>query len=68
MDSCSRCLKTDPANQSVSSLKVKAEKLRDEKVKKEHEKQERLREAEEKRRRLHVAIRVCGSFNSRFYL
>ena len=59
VDSCSRCLIIDPANQQVSSLKAKAEKLHDEKVKKEREKERRLREADEKRRRLQVAFKVC---------
>lgn len=67
MDSCSRCLKIDPANQPVSSLKAKAEGLHDEKVRKERKKQERLREAEEKRRRLQVAFKVRGSLDPHFY-
>lgn len=58
VDSCSRCLKIDPINKPVSSLKVKAEKLHDEKAQKEHENRERLREAEEKRRRLQAAYKV----------
>ncbi|KAF9653384.1 hypothetical protein BDM02DRAFT_3108003 [Thelephora ganbajun] len=56
-DSCSRCLRFDPTNQSVLSLKEKAEKLHNAKIKKEQEKQERLRVAEEKRRRLEVAFK-----------
>jgi tetratricopeptide (TPR) repeat protein len=67
VDSCSRCLKIDPANQPVSSLKVKAEKLRDEKVRKEREKRERLRKAEENRRRLQIALEVRAALNLRFY-
>lgn len=68
MDSCSRCLKIDPANQSVSSLKVKAEKLYGVKVKKESEKQGRLREVEEKRRRLQIAFKVREALNPRCYM
>lgn len=65
-DSCSRCLKFDPTNKSVSSLKEKAGKLHDEKIKKDQEKLERLREAEAKRRRLLVAFKVCRVLNLRF--
>jgi len=67
IDSCSRCLKFDPTNKSLSSLKVEAEKLHDTKVKKEKEKQERLREAEQKRRRLDVALKVRNTLNSSFH-
>ena len=67
VDSCSRCLSFDPANQPVISLKEKAGKLHDAKVRKEREKQERLRTEEEERRRLQVAFRVCNIFfNPRF--
>ena len=66
VDSCSRCLSFDPANQPVVSLKEKAGKLHDAKVKKEHEKQERLRAAEEERRRLQIAFKVSNIFNLGF--
>lgn len=67
VDSCARCLRFDPANQPVNSLKAKAEKLHGEKVRKEHEKRERLREAEEKRRRLQAAFKVRCVLDPRFH-
>jgi len=63
VDSCSRCLRFDPTNQSVFSLKEEVGKLHDAKVKKEREKQERLRVTEENRRRLQVAFKVCDAFD-----
>jgi len=66
VDSCSRCLSFDPANQPVILLNEKAGKLHDAKVKKEQEKQERLRAVEEERRRLQVAFKVCNVFNPGF--
>jgi len=67
VDSCSRCLRFDPTNQSVFSLKEKAGKLHDAKVEKEREKQERLRVTEENRRRLQAAFKVRDVFDTRYH-
>ena len=67
VDSCSRCLSFDPANQPVSSLRERAGNLHDAKVKKEREKQERHRVVEEKKRHLQVAFEVRDTFDRRFH-
>ena len=62
LDCCDRCLRHDPENKSVQSVRDTVTKLIREKEKKEREKEERLKKEMEEKRRLRVAFNVGPVF------
>jgi hypothetical protein len=61
LDCCDRCLVFDPENKGVQTVRLRAQKLKEDTEKKERDRLDKLQKAKEAKYKLNVAFRVRWS-------